>query len=106
MTDLTIICNNVPRDIVDARELTEAERADFDYLDWKAIEAGEDSASFVRYKGELIDLGDLERWTIAPITYMQAAFDAYRSDSFFSGLLFRYVEEDGDWRIIVGRYYT
>lgn len=106
MTALTIICNNVPRDIVDAWELTVAERDEFDYLDWEKIEAGEDSASFVRYKGDLIDLGDLERWTHAPITYMQAEFDAYRSDSFFSGLLFRYVEEDGDWRIIVGRYFS
>lgn len=95
----TIITNNVPRDVVDAWELTEAERGEFDYLDWEAIEQGRDSASFARYKGQLYDLGDTE-----------GAFPAdrrwfYRSDSFFSGVLFRHDSLDPD-RIICGRYYA
>lgn len=99
---LTIITNHVPRDIVDGWELTPQEREEFDYLDWDAIERGEDSASFVRYKGELYDLGDLER----PTSDIFPGWDAYLSDTFFSGVLFRYVEDDGDWRIVMGRYYS
>ena len=49
------------RPIIDAWELTPAERLEFDYLDWPAIERGEDSASFVRYRGDLHDLGDVMR---------------------------------------------
>ena len=55
---LKVITNNQPRPVVEAYELTEAERAEFDYLDWAKIEAGEDSASFVRYKGQVLDLGE------------------------------------------------
>lgn len=35
-------------DLIDAFELTEAERKQFDYLDWAAIDAGRDSATFFR----------------------------------------------------------
>jgi len=106
MSELKIITNNVPRDIIYDYELSADERAEFDYIDWGACERGENSASFVRYKGELYDLGDTEgvfppdkRWF-------------YRSDSFFSGVLFRYAR-DPDFRgdidpehIICGRYYA
>ena len=51
--------NNVPRFVVDAYELTLAERAEFDYLNWDAIDAGEDSASFFRFKGTTYDLGEV-----------------------------------------------
>lgn len=111
MSELTIVTNNVPRDILDAFELSETERAEFDYLDWAAIDEGRDSRSFVRYKGELIDLSDLD----GPTSYGQSqvsgeltplyAWHAYRSDSFFSGLVFRWPDEDCE-TVIVGRYYS
>ena len=104
MTDVTVITNHVPRDVIEAYEPTVAERAEFDYLNWSAIEAGEDSASFFRYKGDTYDLGEFMAWTYAPITPMQAAWDGYRSDTFFSGMLVRYVDEFE--RVIVGRYYS
>ena len=63
MSEVTVITNNVPRFVVEAYELSADERADFDYLDWTAIEAGEDSATFVRYKGELLDIGEFTVWT-------------------------------------------
>lgn len=103
MSDLTIVTNNVPRDVVDAWELTADERAEFDYLDWDAIEAGEDSASFVRYKGELVDLGEFVVWD-NPASPTRDNWDGIRSDSFFSGLLVRYVEDFE--RVIVGRFYS
>jgi hypothetical protein len=56
-----ITTNNVPRDLIEAHELTEHERAEFDYLNWPAIDRGEDSATFVRYHGVLYDLAEFLR---------------------------------------------
>lgn len=98
---LTIITNNVPRPIVEAWELSVKEQDEFDYLDWDAIKKGEDSATFVRYKDELIDLGDLER---AGLYNIFPDWDAYRSDTFFSGILIKFVD-DGE-QVIMGRYYS
>lgn len=105
MSDLTIITNNVPRDILEGWDLSPSEREHFDYIDWAAVERGEESCSFVRYRGELYDLGDTEGRPPAVL----AGWDAYLSDSFFSGVVFRYARDDsGDLdpeRVIVGRYY-
>lgn len=103
MSELTIITNNVPRDVLDAWELSEAERAEFDYLNWDALETGEESASFFRYKGEVYDLGEFMRWDGVPFSPL-AAWDGYQSDTFFSGLLVRYVEDSE--RVVVARYYS
>lgn len=106
---LTIITNNVPRDVVEAHELTLAEREDFDYLDWQAIEDGRDSASFVRYKGSLVPLDEFTRWT-GPEDSPLAVWDGYMSDTFFSGWLIRYVREDDGTvdaeRVVMGRFYS
>lgn len=104
MTDVTIITNNVPRDIIDAWELTPDERAQFDYLAWDAIEAGEDSASFFRYKGELYDLGDIPAVDRRPnVGSAFQGWDGIASDSFFSGILVRYCNDHES--VIVGRFY-
>jgi hypothetical protein len=103
MDEITIVTNNVPRDIVNGYELTSAERADFDFIDWSDVEAGNVSPEFFRYKGELYYLESEGRPRFAP------GWDGYLSDSFFSGILFRFPVEDGrpDYeRIIVGRYYA
>lgn len=94
---MKIITNNVPRDVIDAWQLTAAERAEFDYLDWPAIEAGSDSASFMRYRGELYDLSEFMR---APDSL--APWDGYQSDTFFSGIVVRYSRDFES--VIVGRY--
>src|SRR5262245_6086856 len=101
MTDLRITTNNVPRDIIDSWQLTPREREDFDYIDWTACDAGTDSASFVRYRGELYDLGEFEVWD-NPASPTRGVWDGIRTDSFFSGLVIRYAN-DGE-SVIVGRY--
>ena len=101
---MTIITNNQPRDVLNGWDLTPAERAEFDYIDWPAVERGEASADFVRYKGQLYDLGDTEGMFPADRRWF------YLSDSFFSGVLFRYpMDEFGHVdteAIVCGRYYT
>jgi len=89
---MQIKTNNVPRDVIDAYELTADERAEFDYLNWPAIERGEDSASFFRYRGELYDLGEFLVWD-NPASPTRGAWDGFRSDSYFSGLAVRYVDD-------------
>lgn len=97
---IVIRTNNVPRDLIDAWELSPKERTKFDYLGWQALEDGHDSATFFRYKGALYDLGEFQR---VPFSYSPfASWDGYMSDSYFSGLVVRFVD-DMD-RCVVGRY--
>ena len=101
--ELTIRTNNVPRDIVDAWELTADEQAEFDYLDWDAIRDGRDSASFFRFKGSTHDLGEFMRFagpTFSPL----AAWDGYMSDSYFSGIVVRYVNDYE--QVVVGQFFA
>lgn len=106
---ITIITNNVPRDILDASELTPAERAQHDYLDWQALERGEDSASFVRYRGYCYYLGDFSAdWGITRGTGLPAEFagwHGYLSDSFYSGVVIRYADSQCE-SVIMGRFYA
>ena len=86
--EITVRTNNQPRDIIDAWDLSPAEREEFEYMDWDALEAGTDSASFFRFKGQVYDLGE---FTVAPASL--PGWDGYQSDSYFSGMLVRYVDE-------------
>jgi hypothetical protein len=104
MSDLTIITNNVPRHVLEAYELTADERADFDYIDWAGVEAGTASATFVRYRGELLDLGEFERWDNPMSPTRGTRWDGMRSDTFFSGVLVRYCEDHES--VVMGRYYS
>lgn len=104
MSDLRVITNNVPRDVVEAWELNETERAEFDYLNWSAIERGEDSASFVRYRGEMYDLGEFQTSRGLPDFSPLRAWDGFIADSYFSGIVVRYVDDCE--RVIVGRVYS
>lgn len=102
---VTVVTNGVPRDVLDASELTVHERAQFDYLDWTALEDGTESASFFRYKSEVHDLGEFSAdYGItkgAGLPDHLSRWDGYRSDTFFSGLVVRFV--DNGERVVVGR---
>lgn len=102
MPDLKITTNHVPRDIVDASELNMDERSDFDYIDWDGIDAGTDSASFVRYRGELHDLSEFEVWD-NPASPTRMGWDGVRPDSYFSGLVVRYADDQCE-TVVIGRY--
>jgi hypothetical protein len=107
MAEVTVITNGVPRDIVDGWQVPAGVRADFDYVDWDAVDRGEDSVSFFRYKDAWFDLGDIPaRSPHVPADEPDpfAGWDGVASDSFFSGILVRYVDDFE--RVIVGRYYS
>jgi len=105
MSTITIITNNRPRPVIEAWELSPAERAEFDYLDWDNLDAWADSRQFVRYQGSLIDLNDMERgFGNANMPEPLKAWDNYRSDSFFSGIVVKW-REDYE-QVVVGRYFS
>jgi hypothetical protein len=103
-----VTTNNVPRPIVDAWELSASEREQFDYIDWEAIDAGNDSASFFRYRGTPYDLGEfsanygITRGSGLP-DYL-SGWDGYMAESAFSAIVVRY-SEDYEY-VIVGHVYS
>lgn len=104
---IKIITNNVPRFTLDWHELTAKEQAEFDYLDTEDKQA---EAEFFRYKGNVYHTGDipcLERHFIAVHPEFKG-WDGRIDDTFFSGILVRYVFEHGSYtqQVIVGRYYA
>jgi len=101
--DVKVTTNNVPRFTIDAYELTEAERAEFDYLDWPAIDEGRESATFVRYRGELYDLDQFTHvGPDAPEAFR--GWHGWLADTFFSGILIK-LSGDGELAT-VARYYS
>ena len=103
MSDLKIITNYQPRDVLYWYELTEAEQKDFDYLD---TETRQSDATFFRYRGNVYDLGEFERTPHNEPARQElnklSKWDGYHSDSYFSGIVVKYVEEFE--RVIVGTY--
>lgn len=104
-----IITNNVPRYTIDAHELTDAERAEFDYLDWPAIDAGEESATFFRYRGDLYDLeefmANLRETGGTRRTGGLDGWDGYMADSYYSAIIVKLADDCGE-SVIVGRCYS
>jgi hypothetical protein len=104
---IRITTNHHRREVIDAWNLPPEVRGEFDYIDWPAIERGEDSASFVRYRGQWFDLGDIPRIENIPLL---SGWDGYVSDTYFSGTVFRWVQDDppysDDWLIIVGSFFV
>ena len=105
---VTVKTNNIPRDIVDAWELTPAERADVDYLDWQAIEEGRESASFFRYRGSLYDLGeftaDYGMTKGSGLPDHLSRWDGYMSESAFSAIVVRFANDMES--VVVGYVYA
>ena len=87
---MKIITNNHYRNILDAYELTSKELESFDYLE-------EGEGSFIRYKGDVWDLGEFMRTDLKD-------WDGISSDTYFSGAVIK-LSEDGD-TVKVGYVYS
>lgn len=100
---MKIKTNNAPRRLVYGYELTKKEAAEFDYLSPDEINERE----FVRYKGHVYDMGEFMRIdkTVAPHPQRDGweRFHGYASDSFFSGVLVRFLD-DGE-SVVMATYF-
>ncbi len=98
---VSIRTNNKPRDLLCFADLSEKARKEFDYVD----EEEHYSPRFVKYKGTTYDVNDTT--TASRMPEPLNSWDSYISDSFFSGVVFRFPCENGrtDYeRIVVGTY--
>ena len=108
---MNIITNNRPRPLQSFFDLPEKARAEFDYLteDHERFDL-----RFVQYKGDWYDVADTQVIRTGPGALMGWAYtvekdspladwDGITSDSFFSGVLFKWAN---DYDVIVGRYYS
>lgn len=89
MADLTIKTNNHWRNIQFGYELTDEQRAEFDWIDPHEI----DHRMFVTYKGHVYSLDEFMRLEGEHHPFGQ--WDGYASDSFFSGVLVK-ISDDGE----------
>ena len=92
---LEIITNNAPRPLLDWLDLSDAERAGFD---WTDADAGE---SFFRYRGTAYAVSEFMR---AP-SDIPGGWHGVHNDSMFSGVLIRLPDGDAD-SIIAARFYS
>ena len=91
MSDFRIITNNHYRDLIYGYELSEKERAYFDYID------DIDSHSFFKYRGAVYDPSEFMRTPQNEPAQQElnglSAWHGYQSDSFFSGIVIKYSED-------------
>lgn len=105
MSEIVIRTNNVPRDLIDAWQLTPKERAEFDYLDWPAIDDGRDSATFFRYKGDLTSLDQVERIP-SQSELAGLGWNGQVGWSWSSGLLFKFAPDTDNEQCIIAYFYV
>lgn len=94
--------NERERTLYTYRDLPQNAREDFDYVK----ESEHDDARFVKAYGSWYDTGDTEG--LAPDDLRSHGWSTYLSDSFFSGIVFRHFDRDGDQLdgVVVGRFWT
>lgn len=91
-----ITTNHQPREILDW--IPESLQSEFDYINWNAVKEGNDSVSFVKFKGEYYDLNQSEGLFPHDKDWW------YNSWSFSVGILFKLVEVDHEYMIVCGTY--
>ena len=90
---MKIITNNKPRQLIFGCELTEKQKQYFDYIE------DIDNHNFVKYKNNIYDLSE---FMITESIDMLKDWDGYSRDSYFSGTLVKYVDDN----VIMGWYYN
>lgn len=94
--EITIKSNGHARDLLNWGDLSEKERAEFDYLE---TDDEQWSAEFFRYRGSLYCT---DMFTRVHDQFVEP-WEGYHADTYFSGVLIYYTDDhDG---VFVGRYY-
>lgn len=110
MDEIKIVTDNKPRELKCFMDLSERERADFDYIKDDDFY----DQRFVRYKGHWYDVNDTQLIWVWPKPCMGdyavnpdhpfAKWNCITSETFFSGVLFRWGKEYA--HVVVGSYCT
>lgn len=85
MSTYSFRTNNIPRPLLEASQLTPAERATVDYL--------EDDATVFRYRGDIIALDDI---MVAPDDLKAEGYDGYAAWSIGNGIAVRFFDREGN----------
>lgn len=93
MSNIKIMTNNKPRQLIYGYELSDKQKQDFDYIE------DIDSHDFVKYKNNIYDLSEFMR---VENNDSLKGWEGYSSDSYFSGTLVKYIDDDN---VIMGWYY-
>jgi len=88
------VTNFHARPVINGWETTAAERAELDYVDWDAVEAGHDSWIGFRYRGEIYDLGEF--FPTDPHGLFKS-WDGVQTSSAFDAVAVRWAGEFGTW---------
>ena len=103
MNKLTIVTNRQPRELLALCDLPEKARKDFDYIE----DEDQFSPRLFAYKGNYYDVCEFMLTPRDEPARQElnelAAWDGYSPDSYFSGVVLKYVDDCE--RVIVGRYY-
>jgi hypothetical protein len=97
---LKIFGNNHPVPIVYGWELTPKERKEFDYLSDDEM----DGEAFFRYKGNVYSLDEFMRIEGAGTSELRSIADGIHNDTYFSGILVKYV--DSNDAVLVYTFYS
>lgn len=91
---ITVKSNNIPRAVVRGYELTDKEKAEFDYYAPDEL----DNALFFRYNGDVYDTGE---FLLAPESLKP--WHGYSSFGYFNGIVIKYTDEMEN--VVVGAYH-
>jgi hypothetical protein len=98
---MTIKTNRHHYPILNWVDLSPEEQSNFDYLNSEDRQA---EAEFFRYRGNVYDLGEFIHPQSFNCETEFLKWDGYQSDSFFSGILIKFV--DGFESVIVATYFS
>ena len=101
MSDIKIVCNNRPRDVLAWPDLAAKEAAEFGYLD---TAERQDDAQFVRYRGTVYNLAEFTSLSVTGTPEFKP-WDGVHADSYFSGVLVRFVPGTAFRSVMVARFY-
>ncbi len=94
---MKVITNNHWHNMLYGYELTDAERADFDYVE------DIDTHSFFRYRGVVYDASEFMRTPCNEPARQElnelSNWDGYQSDRFFSGVVIRYSSDFEQYQV-------
>ncbi len=96
---LTVRTNGKPRPLLGGPDLTDKELEKFNYL----TEDEQACWRFVRYRGQVYDLHEFSASNRKATGTELKKWDGFKSDSFFSGVVVRYKDDD---TVVMGTYFS